>query len=264
METRLCEPLPNVEEKLWREKSAEEYGQYLLRKNYERIKPASKYLSEGVRPRSPQTQYTLMPDELKQNNNKNPNTFFHNTTRVLTEAEKKPRHFLERYADTTNQHVIRGKTASQPYCYIRRDAFDQNLPEAYVASPDGAYPPWGPADTGFRTRSHYVAEPVERFVNIDMYRRPPTNQPGQIIMDYGRPNNGYYLQRNQYQNTWFGAKLKLNQRDVLKDIGEKSETEYNEIKHLNSNLSRSKSMNWPFVSEYEQRFAINSSQRDFE
>ena len=35
METRLCEPLPNDEEKLWRGKSAEQFGQYLLRKNYE-------------------------------------------------------------------------------------------------------------------------------------------------------------------------------------------------------------------------------------
>lgn len=50
---------------------------------------------------------------------------------------------------------------------------------------------------GFRTRSHFVAEPAEKFVNIDMYKRPLTNQPGQIIFDYGRPNNGYYLQRHQ-------------------------------------------------------------------
>jgi len=50
---------------------------------------------------------------------------------------------------------------------------------------------------GFRTRSHYVAEPAEKFVSIDMYKRPLTNQPGKIIFDHGRPNNGYYLQRNQ-------------------------------------------------------------------
>ena len=50
---------------------------------------------------------------------------------------------------------------------------------------------------GFRTKSHDLGEPVERFTNIDLYRRPLTNQPGRIIFDYGRPNNGYYLQRNQ-------------------------------------------------------------------
>lgn len=50
---------------------------------------------------------------------------------------------------------------------------------------------------GFRTRSHFVAEPTEKLVNIDMYKRPLTNQTGAIIFDNGRPNNGYYLQRNQ-------------------------------------------------------------------
>ncbi len=50
---------------------------------------------------------------------------------------------------------------------------------------------------GFRTRSHYEGEPVERFTSIDLYRRPPTNQPGNVIFDHGRATNGYFLQRNQ-------------------------------------------------------------------
>ena len=49
--------------------------------------------------------------------------------------------------------------------------------------------------SGKRTESHYGPEPIERFANIDMYRRPLTNQPGRIVFDYGRPSNGYYLQR---------------------------------------------------------------------
>jgi hypothetical protein len=78
-----------------------------------------------------------------------------------------------------------------------KDFKSNNAPEGYTASQYGAYPTWGKPETGFRTRSHLVAEPVEKLTNIDMYRRPPTNQPGHIIFDHGRPNNGYYLQRNQ-------------------------------------------------------------------
>lgn len=107
------------------------------------------------------------------------------------------RFYNERSTDTYNQHLIRGISASQPYGYIRKEAFNHNVPPEYTCSPFGAYPTWGPAETGIRTRSHYVAEPVEKMVNIDLYKRPVTNQKGNVIFDYGRPNNGYYLQRNQ-------------------------------------------------------------------
>lgn len=105
--------------------------------------------------------------------------------------------FNARHCDTYSEHVIRGKSASQPYCYITKEALNNNVPPEYTSSQYGSYPTWGVEDTGYRTRSHYVAEPASRFVNIDMYKRPLTNQPGNIIFDHGRPNNGYYLQRNQ-------------------------------------------------------------------
>lgn len=104
---------------------------------------------------------------------------------------------MVRSCDTINQHLIRGMSASQPYCYITKEAYNRDIPPEYTASRYGAYPTWGPAETGYRTRSHYVAEPAEKFANIDMYKRPPTNQTGAIIFDHGRPNNGYYLQRKQ-------------------------------------------------------------------
>lgn len=105
--------------------------------------------------------------------------------------------FNERHCDTYSQHLIRGKSASQPYCFITKEAHNNNVPPEYTSSMYGAYPTWGVEDTGFRTRSHYVAEPVARLVNIDVYKRPLTNQPGRIIFDHGRPNNGYFLQRHQ-------------------------------------------------------------------
>lgn len=58
---------------------------------------------------------------------------------------------------------------------------------------------------GYRTFSHYDGEPAERYLNIDMYKRPVTNQPGKLIFDYGRPNNGYYLQRHQCNNNFIKA-----------------------------------------------------------
>jgi hypothetical protein len=44
-----------------------------------------------------------------------------------------------------------------------------------------------------------------------MYRRPPTARSGQIIFDHGRPNDGYYLQRNGCKNK---CKIKIK-IDVL-------------------------------------------------
>ena len=109
----------------------------------------------------------------------------------------KNRHYLDRYADLYSEHLVRGKTKTLPFCFITKDAYSNYVPPEYTASKYGAYPTWGLEETGIRTRSHYVAEPVEKFANIDMYRRPFTNQNGRIIFDHGRPNNGYYLQRNQ-------------------------------------------------------------------
>ncbi len=43
---------------------------------------------------------------------------------------------------------------------------------------------------------HFDSEDPKRFGMIDMYKRPATNQPQQIIMANGRPNDGYYAQRN--------------------------------------------------------------------
>jgi len=49
--------------------------------------------------------------------------------------------------------------------------------------------------TGERTRAHFFGEQIESFTNIDMYRRPATTYTGRVVMDYGRPGDGYYTQR---------------------------------------------------------------------
>ena len=40
------------------------------------------------------------------------------------------------------------------------------------------------------------AEDPKRFTRPEVYRRPPTNLPGDVWHDYGRPTEGYYAQRN--------------------------------------------------------------------
>ena len=129
----------------------------------------------------------------------------HQNENVDEFGQKKNRFYVERNAESLSQHLIRGESALQPYCFISKDKFNHSQLADYASSAYGAYPTWGPDKAGYRTRSHYIGEPVERFVNIDMYRRPPTNQPGRIIFDHGRPNNGYYLQRNQCKKFLFFA-----------------------------------------------------------
>lgn len=52
-----------------------------------------------------------------------------------------------------------------------------------------------PTSLGESTRSHFYGENVERYTLIDAYRRPPTCYAGRVIMDCGRPADGYYAQR---------------------------------------------------------------------
>lgn len=83
------------------------------------------------------------------------------------------------------------------FTFITPQAYTSKLPEKYNGSTEHAYPKWYPNRAGQRTLAHLGGnEPVERYVSIDMYRRPPTARSGQIIFDHGRPNDGYYLQRN--------------------------------------------------------------------
>ena len=88
------------------------------------------------------------------------------------------------------------------YTYVTPQAYTSKLPEEYNGCTADAFPKWKPNRAGERTLSHLRdSEPVERFVAIDMYRRPPTARTGHIVFDHGRPNDGYYLQRNARECT---------------------------------------------------------------
>lgn len=76
---------------------------------------------------------------------------FRQTTRATPTGEEKPvdeRIFIQRCSDTYNQHLIRGMSASQPFCYITKDPYSNFLPPEYTKSKYGAYPTWGPDEPG--------------------------------------------------------------------------------------------------------------------
>ena len=60
-------------------------------------------------------------------------------------------------------------------------------------------------------------------------------------------------------NTWFNTSLKLNKTDVLKNIQPKTRAEYDSIDQLRKTFTRSKTLNWPFCSEYTDKFELNSN-----
>jgi hypothetical protein len=55
---------------------------------------------------------------------------------------------------------------------------------------------------GNRTMQHFnKPEDPNRFLTTELYRRQPTNLPGQLNMSYGRPAEGYYALRNPSEKT---------------------------------------------------------------
>lgn len=93
-----------------------------------------------------------------------------------------------------------------PYCWIDHQ-YQRDAPEEYNTCRGRAAVRWGPNKAGQRTifpmrtnklsagersRSHFMGENIDRYTNIDMYRRPPTNYNGRVTMDCGRPGDGYY------------------------------------------------------------------------
>lgn len=83
------------------------------------------------------------------------------------------------------------------YTFVTPQAYTWKLPEKYSGCTADAFPKWYPNKAGDRTEKQLQnTVPVERYVSIDMYRRAPTARAGQIIFDHGRPNDGYFLQRN--------------------------------------------------------------------
>lgn len=117
-----------------------------------------------------------------------------------------------RYADAVPMSHLRvgGSVGSGThFTFIGAEPYSSTLPEKYPGSSDQSYPKWYPNQAGQRAAAQLKdTTPAERYVSIDMFRRPPTARSGQIIFDHGRANDGYYLPRN-------GCKLIINHREVF-------------------------------------------------
>ncbi|CAF1629145.1 unnamed protein product [Rotaria magnacalcarata] len=242
-----------------------QWGQAILRAKTSLIKPYSKYTQEGLRPRSPNSPYTILTREQEANIDRTASPLFFDKARIST-SNGAFRRFRQRQTDSMPMTHLRtgGQVGSgTEFTYITPQAYTSKLPEKYNGSIANGYPKWYPNRAGERTLSHLQgSEPVENFVSIDMYRRPPTARSGQIIFDHGRPNDGYYLQRNRYDTTWFGSDIKLNRRHILDSIEPKTIAEYEQIKANQQDQYRKTNEKWPYLSEYGEQFVLGTTVRN--
>lgn len=58
--------------------------------------------------------------------------------------------------------------------------------------------------------------------------------------------------------TWFGSSVPLNRTQILQDINPKTSAEYEQIKRFNESRVLDKKDNFPFYSEYTDRFAAHT------
>jgi hypothetical protein len=160
------------------------------------------YTEEGLRPRTPNQPYTSLTDEQISNIERTVSPLFFNKE-AHNPATGAFRQFRQRHTDACPMSHLRAGGAvgsGTHYTYITPERYTSTLPQIYNGCSSDAFPKWYPNRAGERTLSHtHDGEPVERFVAIDLYRRAPTARSGQIVFDHGRPNDGYYFQRNGCQ-----------------------------------------------------------------
>ncbi|KAL8564484.1 hypothetical protein ACOMHN_017626 [Nucella lapillus] len=216
------------------------------------------------RPRTPNDQYTCLTDQQKKNiydkSSSNAHFFIqkpHHVPNHVPNHVANKRHTMDRYATNTSQYLFRGQPGSNPVCWVG-DQFQRGPPEQHNTSRLGASLPWGPEKMGSRTYSHFDGEDVHRYLNIDVYRRHPTNMIGRVLQKHGRPSESYYHQRNPNTATWFQSSHVLNQTDVLQDIRPKTMAEY-QLKAEDEKLkTMQRADKWPIYSEYTDCYALRS------
>lgn len=204
--------------------------------------------------------YTHLTDEQVRNIKKDPSPFFHTTKREAPRLDKPPReggrYYLDRYCGVTSEHLVRGG-ATQPYCWID-NKWSHDPPEEYNTCRGRAHVRWGPNKAGERTRSHLHGESVDRYTTIDMYRRPPTNYSGPVVMDHGRAADGYYAQRNPSSTSWAGSSVPLNRTAVMESVHAKTVAEYEVARLAEQSARESRRERWPHFSEYTEKYLLQS------
>lgn len=208
------------------------------------------------RARTPRDPYTVLSDTQKQNIHKDPGAFFMFSKPERPYPDKG--WYLDRYATNTNQHHLRGPPMTHPYCWIDTQ-WQRGPAEQYNTARLGGAERWGPDKVGSRTIQHFnQAEDSKRFTKPEVYRRPTTNIPGQIGMDYGRPSVGYYAPRNPSSTTWFGSTVPLNRTSVLEDIRPKTMAEYEQKWQTQRAEVAARKHQFPAYSEYTDRVFLRT------
>jgi hypothetical protein len=59
-------------------------------------------------------------------------------------------------------------------------------------------------------------------------------------------------------NTWFKSSLTLNRSNILESIGAKTTDEYKAENEFKKHLARAKTAQWPFATEYIDKFELNA------
>jgi len=210
------------------------------------------------RPRTANDQYTVLTEQQIRNIKKDASPFFHTEIKDTPALDVKPREggrfYVDRYCDVTSEHLVRG---TQPFGWIDNRK-ERDPAEEYNTCRGRAAVRWGPNKAGERTRSHLFGENVDRYTTIDMYRRPTTNYPGRVVMDCGRPGDGYYAQRFPSRTTWFGARIPLNRNEVMTSVYPKTMDEYEQIQRTEQAARSQRRDQWPEFSEYTDKFLLKT------
>lgn len=206
------------------------------------------------RPRTPNDQYTCLSkqqmENIKQKADSSPYFFLQVPHHVSGK-----RHCMDRYATNTSQYQFRGQPGSHPHCWLD-DQWQRFPPAQHNTARLGASARWGPEKQGFRTASHFDGEDTFRYLNIDVYRRHPTNMIGPVLQKYGRPSESYYHQRFPVTQTWFGSSNILNQTDVLQNIQPKNSVQHEMIAEDEKQKALQRTGKWPVYSEYTDRYTV--------
>lgn len=221
---------------------------------------------EGVdvftqRPRTPNDQYTHLSEEQIRNIKKDPSPFFQCQNAERSAPVKLPReggrHYRDRFTAVTNEHLVRGQSGTQPFGWVDYK-WSRHPPEEYDSCRGRAAVRWGKNKAGEKTRSHFFGESHDRYTTIDMYRRNPTNYPGRVVMDCGRPADGYYAQKYPSRTTWFGSTAPLNRANVMMDVYPKTSAEYAEIRQAEVMSRETRKNQWPEFSEYTEKYLLQT------
>lgn len=215
------------------------------------------------RPRTPNDQYTVLTDEQIRNIDQDSSTFFHTLKRdVGPPANGFPReggrYYMDRYAALTSRHLLSGQQQTCPTFMWIGDQKRNDLPSEYTSCRGMASVKWGPQKIGEHTRSHFYGENVERYTLIDAYRRPATCYAGRVVMDCGRPGDGYYAQRYPDRTSWFRTSAPLNCRNVLQSVHRKPESRYDEIRQTEEMVRRMRTDLWPEYTEYTDKYLLQT------